>query len=81
MATGSPTRPTLSGLTVTPGVVPDVRGQAVTVAALAIQEAGFVARENHKKDVAPRGQVIDQSSAGTSLPLGSTIIIVVSDGP
>jgi len=81
LATGSPTRPTLSGLTVTPGVVPDVRGQAVTVAALAIQEAGFVARENHKKDVAPRGQVIDQSSAGTSLPLGSTIIIVVSDGP
>jgi len=70
-----------SGLTVTPGVVPDVRGQTVTVAALAIQEAGFVARENHKKDTAPKGQVIDQSAAGTSQPLGSTIIIVVSDGP
>lgn len=71
----------VSGLTVTPGVVPNVIGETVTTAALAIQEAGFVARENHKKDNAPKGTVIDQSSAGTSLALGSTVIIVVSDGP
>ena len=53
----------------------------MTTAALAIQEAGFVARENHKTDTAPKGTVIDQTSAGTTPALGSTILIVVSDGP
>jgi transcriptional regulator with XRE-family HTH domain len=78
----TPTTSASSGLTVTPGVVPDLRGQQAAVARLAIQEAGYEVNEQRAKNSATRGTVFEQSPApGTQLAQGQTVIIVVSDGP
>ncbi|MGI8926081.1 MAG: helix-turn-helix domain-containing protein [Tepidiformaceae bacterium] len=74
--------PGTSGLPVTRGVVPDVTGQQVAVARLAIQEAGFKAREQTQKDSQPKGAVLQQSpAAGIELAEGLEVRIVVSEGP
>ncbi len=74
-ATGS------SGLEVTPGVVPDVLGEMVDTAKLAIREAGLEPVELREKSNQPAGTVIDQSPApGVELASGQ-VTIVVSDGP
>ncbi|MCC6381008.1 MAG: helix-turn-helix domain-containing protein [Dehalococcoidia bacterium] len=72
-----------SGLQTTRGVVPDVKGQTAATARLAIQEAGFSAREQHApSSTVPKGSVADQAPAGgLEQPEGSNVIIVVSDGP
>lgn len=72
-----------SGIETTRGVVPDVKGQTATVARLAIQEAGFSAREQHaRSSTVPKGSVMDQAPvAGFEQPEGSNVIIVLSDGP
>lgn len=70
-----------SGLEVTPGVVPDVLGEMVDTAKLAIQEAGLEPVELREKSNQPAGTVIDQSPApGVELASGQ-VTIVVSDGP
>lgn len=79
-ATESPT-PGASGLDVTPGVVPNLVGQQEDVAALAIVEAGYVVMEQRVADSEPAGTVIDQSPApDIELPVGSTVVIVISEG-
>lgn len=79
-ATTTPTTGT-SGLDVTPGVVPDVLGEMVDTARLAIQEAGLEPVELREKSNQPAGTVIDQSPApGVELASGQ-VTIVVSDGP
>jgi len=71
-----------SGLTTTRGIVPDVKGQTAAIAKAAIAEAGFTVKENHAASTATKGTVFDQSPApGGQLADGSTVIIVVSDGP
>ena len=71
-----------SGLDVTPGIVPDLQGAQQDVALRAIAEAGYVPRELREKASAPKGTVINQSPvAGAELAAGSTVQIVVSEGP
>ncbi len=70
-----------SGLEVTPGVVPNVIGQPVEVARLAITEAGFVPSERVELSDRPAGIVIDQGPApGVRGEPGDTVFIVVSGG-
>ncbi len=70
-----------SGLEVTPGVVPNVIGQPVEVARLAITEAGFVPSERVEPSDRPAGIVIDQGPApGVRGEPGDTVFIVVSGG-
>jgi transcriptional regulator with XRE-family HTH domain len=70
-----------SGLEVTPGVVPNVIGQPVEVARLAIAEAGFVPSERVEPSDRPAGIVIDQGPApGVRGEPGDTVFIVVSGG-
>jgi cytoskeleton protein RodZ len=70
-----------SGLDVTPGVVPDVLGEVVDTARLAIVEAGLQPVERREKSNHAAGVVIDQSPApGVQLASGQ-VTIVVSDGP
>lgn len=70
-----------SGLQVTPGVVPNVIGQPVEVARLAIAEAGFVPSERVEPSDRPAGVVIDQGPApGVRGEPGDTVFIVVSGG-
>jgi len=72
---------TSSGLQVTRGVVPDVIGQPVEVARLAIAEAGFVPSERVEPSDRPAGIVIDQGPApGVRGEPGDTVFIVVSGG-
>lgn len=71
-----------SGLNVTPGIVPDLDGVQEDVARRAITEAGYVPRELREKSSAPKGTVINQSPvAGAELAAGSTVQIVISEGP
>lgn len=72
-----------SGIDVTPGVVPDLVGQPVEVARLAIQEAGFEVDEiGEKSEAFDPGIVTNQApAAGLALEPGATIIISVSEGP
>jgi len=77
----TPSTAATSGLDVTPGVVPDVLGEIVDTAKLAIQEAGLEPVELREKSNQPSGTVIDQSPA-PGVPLASgQVTIVVSDGP
>lgn len=70
-----------SGLEVTPGVVPNVIGQPVEIARLAIAEAGFVPWERVEPSDRPAGIVIDQGPApGVRGEPGDTVFIVVSGG-
>jgi beta-lactam-binding protein with PASTA domain len=62
--------------------VPDVRGQPLSVAVAALQEAGFIARELRTRHAEPRDTVYDQSPApGIQQAPGSAVTIAVSDGP
>ena len=80
---GADETPTLgaSGLDVTPGIVPNLVGQQEDVASLAVVEAGYVVMEQRVADSEPVGTVIDQSPApDIELPVGSTVVIVISEG-
>lgn len=70
-----------SGLPVTPGLVPDVRGVQEAVAVLAIREAGYEPLVQRVKSNQPAGTVIDQSPApDVEMAAGSRVQIVVSEG-
>lgn len=72
----------VSGLDVTPGIVPDLIGVQEDVARLAIAEAGYVAQELREQNSQPKGTVINQSPApDIELATGSTVRIVISEGP
>ena len=62
--------------------VPPVVGQTQAAATASLQQAGFkVIPQTAPKSTAPVGQVIrQQPKAGTTLPKGSTVTIVVSGG-
>ena len=65
-----------------PGTVPDVQNKPLALAKKAIEEAGYVVAESHKKDAAAKGTVFQQApAAGSPLPTGQTVFIFVSDGP
>lgn len=71
-----------SGLDTTPGVVPDVEGQPMEVAAAAIREAGFEPNVTTAQDDAPAGTVLTQSPGpGIEQAPGGKVTIVVSEGP
>jgi cytoskeleton protein RodZ len=71
-----------SGLPVKRGTVPDVLGQPLATAKLALQEAGFQVNERHLNNSKPKGTIIDQSPApNIAQAPDSTVNIVVSDGP
>ncbi|MCE7929536.1 MAG: PASTA domain-containing protein [Chloroflexi bacterium CFX7] len=71
-----------SGLEVTPGIVPNVTGQAAEKARLAIAEAGYTVKERHDKSTQPKGTVVQQSPApNVELEKGLEVTIVISDGP
>lgn len=70
-----------SGLPVTPGVVPDVRGVQEATAVLAVREAGYEPLVQRVKSNQPAGTVIDQSPApDVEMAPGSRVQIVVSEG-
>ncbi|MGE5281580.1 MAG: protein kinase domain-containing protein [Chloroflexota bacterium] len=61
--------------------VPVLVGEQRSVAVQQIRGRGFVPSVEERKDSAPAGQVIRQApSAGSQLPAGSTVSIVVSKG-
>lgn len=65
-----------------PGVVPALVGTQAGAARSAITAAGFKVKETHEKSNQPKDTVTNQApAADTSLPAGSTVIIVISDGP
>jgi len=71
-----------SGLPVTPGVVPNVTGQTVEKARLAVAEAGYKVKERHEKATQPKGTIVTQApAADVEFPQGSEVTIVISDGP
>jgi hypothetical protein len=71
-----------SGLTTTPGIVPDLEGQPQEVAIAAIREAGFEPNVTTSPDDAPAGMVLDQApGAGVEHTPGGNVTIVVSEGP
>lgn len=74
---------TTSGLDVTPGIVPDLVGEPVEVARLAIQEAGFIVEEiPEKTETFAPGMVTNQApAAGLALEPGAVVIISVSEAP
>jgi transcriptional regulator with XRE-family HTH domain len=73
--------PAPSGLPVTPGLVPDVRGVQEITAVAAIREAGYEALIKRVASTQPVGTVIDQSPApDVELAPGSRVQIVVSEG-
>ncbi|GAB4333338.1 MAG: hypothetical protein Kow0010_19700 [Dehalococcoidia bacterium] len=80
---GAQAEPATSGLDVTPGIVPDLVGQPVEVARLAIQEAGFTVEEiPEKTDTFAPGTVTNQApAAGLALEPGTVVIISVSEAP
>ncbi|MBD0292464.1 MAG: transglycosylase domain-containing protein [Jiangellaceae bacterium] len=65
------------------GTVPDVVGLPEELATQLLKEAGFeVAVSRRNNPVVPEGQVIAQRpGGGSAAPLGSTVRIVVSEGP
>lgn len=71
-----------SGLQVTPGIVPDVRGVQEATAVAAIREAGYEPLIQRVRSNQPAGMVIDQSPAPeVEMAQGSRVQIVVSEGP
>jgi transcriptional regulator with XRE-family HTH domain len=78
---GAPAPSGPSGLPVVRGTVPDVKGQPVATARLAITEAGYTINEKHQSSSAARGTIIDQAPAPGIQQEGGQVIIVVSDGP
>ncbi|WP_322818985.1 helix-turn-helix domain-containing protein [Tepidiforma sp.] len=79
-AGATPTGP--SGLPVTPGIVPDLRGVPEGRAVAAIREAGYEPLVARVKSNQPAGTVIDQSPApDVEMAPGSKVQIVVSEGP
>ncbi len=71
-----------SGLPVTPGIVPDVRGVQEATAVAAIREAGYEPLIQRVRSNQPAGTVIDQSPAPeVEMAQGSRVQIVVSEGP
>ena len=87
----NPSGQALRGSTITvtvsagPGeqAVPDVAGRKPGAATSALEGAGFVVVQASENDPdVPAGEVIrTDPAAGTSLPPGSTVTIVVSEGP
>ncbi|MFN0096472.1 MAG: helix-turn-helix domain-containing protein [Dehalococcoidia bacterium] len=71
-----------TGIPVIRGVVPDVKGQPLEAARAAIVEAGYRPAELRRNGREPRNTVLDQSpAAGSDLPEGNVVNLVVSDGP
>jgi transcriptional regulator with XRE-family HTH domain len=72
-----------SGLKTTPGMMPDLSGQPVDKAKLALGEAGYTKISvTNQKNAATKGTVFDQSpAAGVEWPTDSNVNILVSDGP
>jgi transcriptional regulator with XRE-family HTH domain len=70
------------GTSVTPGVVPAVKGLNETEAKQKITAAGFVVTEIRAKNSAEKGTVIDQNpQPDREFPQGQAITIAISDGP
>lgn len=71
-----------SGLQITQGIVPALKGQPAAIARAAIREAGYLAVEKSQKSNEPKGTVIDQSpGAEVAWPAGGNVTIIVSEGP
>lgn len=67
---------------VTPGVVPDVKGMNETEAKQQITAAGFVVTEIRAKNSAAKGTVFEQNpQPDREFPQGQPITIVISEGP
>lgn len=66
-----------------PGGVPDVAGQAARQAELNLENAGLRWVEVHRyDDRVPRDHVVDtEPPAGSSVTVGTTVRIMISDGP
>jgi serine/threonine-protein kinase len=64
-------------------VVPSVDGQRITAAGEALARAGFEVRERSRPDRTVRAGVVisQQPAAGTRLPRGRMVTMVVSSGP
>ena len=61
--------------------VPGVLGMAETEAAAQLKEAGFLVKTSSAFSERPVGEVVDQApSEGSSLDVGATVTIVVSEG-
>lgn len=82
IATTAPATPA-SGIATTPGMMPDLTGQAGDKAKLALGEAGYTKiTVTNQKNVAAKGTVFDQSpAAGVAWPTDSNVNILISDGP
>jgi len=78
---GSPVASGTSSLPVTPGTVPDVKGQPADIARQAIGQAGYSVTERHTNNSAAKNTVIDQAPAPGIQQAGGSVIIVISDGP
>lgn len=80
-ATATTPEPTVAS-DAAPGAVPSLVGTQATAARAAITAAGFKVKETHEKSNQPKDTVTNQApAADTALPAGSTVIIVISDGP
>jgi hypothetical protein len=67
---------------VTPGIVPALKGLTEAEAKQKILAAGFVVSELRAKNSAAKGTVIDQNpQPDTEFPQGQTITIAISEGP
>jgi len=63
-------------------VVPDLAGQTVAEATKQLQALGFaVTTQEQADDDVPAGEVVQTRGAGTKVPKGSTVTLVVSSGP
>jgi serine/threonine protein kinase len=62
--------------------LPDVRGYVETDARRTLEDDGFKVKEEHRFDNAAKDSVVDQTpKPNTQLRKGSTIALVISDGP
>lgn len=64
-----------------PGVVPTLIGLTEAEANQKLNAAGYLVREIHDKNSAPKGTVFDQDpAAGTERATGQTVTVAISDG-
>jgi transcriptional regulator with XRE-family HTH domain len=79
---GVPTTAATVAADTAPGVVPSLVGMQAAAARTAITAAGFKVKETREKSNQPKDTITNQApAADTQLPAGSTVIIVISDGP
>ncbi len=71
-----------SGIETVPGTVPRVIDLSVETAQLALTEHKYTVRRVEQTSTAPKGRVLDQSpAAGSALPEGREVTLIVSKGP